>query len=230
MRLAKYTAGSLAVAGISATAAYAFFSIQFLIIVFFVFILKGTAPFTPSAKDAKRDKVIQKVSLQMKTGTGFIRRGFSSGPDSLELSGDLTVTKSKPTATITTIPDMMIAFPITKTNSAETKGSLKAGDEELSGFRGGIDNLLTVVANLGGLSVTDSTGSPGKTRRDFVGGSIQSSSSKQSGSVKVDTKTFSRLAGKVALKGSAFVSGGPNDGYDVKYKIKVKFKPRKAEF
>jgi len=229
MRLAKYTAGSLVVAGISATAAYAFFSIQFLIVVFFVFILTGIGPLTPSAKGGKADKVTQKVSMQMKTGTALIRRGVS-GPDSLELSGDLTVTKSKPTATVTTVSNMMIAFPITKTNSAETKGSLKAGDEELSGFRGGIDNLLTVVANLGGLSVTDSTGSPGKTRRDFVGGSIQSSSSKQSGSVKVDTKTFSRLAGKVALKGSAFVSGGPNDGYDVKYKIKVKFKPRKADF
>jgi hypothetical protein len=227
MRLATCTAGSLVLAGLSATVAYAFLFIEFAVFVTLVVILIATGLANPSAK---KDKIVQKATYQMVNGFAFLQKG-DGGPDSLNLNGNLTVKKARPEVLDPpTFRNFGISFPVTKTNSRETKGSLKARNEELSGFRSGIENLLSHTANL------DTGGSLGtedfvtKTRKDFVGGGIQVSDSKQSGSVKVDTKTFTRLAGSVNLKGNATVSGGTNSGYDVKYKIKVKFKPRKQEF
>ncbi len=221
MRLATYTAGSLVAAGIGAAVASAFFFFEFAIIATLVVIVIALGPIV--SVGAKKDKVVQKTTYQLDEGFAYISRGRTSDdPGTLNLDGVLRLHKSKPAPL--TPPDLggfTIAFPVTKTNSAETKGSLKARNADFVDFRAGIQNLLNLTVNLDSAKA--------KARNEFIGGRITMSDTKQSGSVKVD-KTFTKLSGKVNLKGKGTVSGGPNDGYDVKYKIKVKFKPRKAEF
>jgi len=219
MRLATCTAGSVLFGVLTASFAYAYFFVQFLVLITIAVSLSFVVTIL-SAPQAKGERIVQKVQYEIPDGIALIERG-EGGPDSLNLGGTLMVKKGVPAAS-GEVPDFSISFPLTKTNSSETKGSLKAGNEELAGFRSSIDSLLSLTANI--------DQGPAKTTKDFVGGSIISSDAKQAGSVKVDTRTFTKLKGKVSVKGDAFVEGGPNNGAAGKFKISVKFKPRKAEF
>lgn len=223
MRLASLTAGVATVLGLAASVASAFFFVEFAVVVTIVAILIAVLP-VGIVPGAKGTVVRQKVTLQADDGFAFLTRGQGSSPDSLSLSGSFRITKAKPAPASPVDPIQgFVAFPVTAVNSAETRGSLRAGNEELATFRDDIDDLLTYVANYGA--------PPGvvKSSFDLIGGEIVSSDSKQSGAVKVDS-TFSRLSGKVTLAGDAYVLSGPMNGADVKYKLKVKFKPRRASF
>lgn len=218
MRRVARVAAMAAVVAIAASVSSAFVGPRFDVRSRIDILMLATGP--SEGPGAPAPKVRQKIRLESVNGGAVVTRGVgASDPLTLTLDGDWQVTKSSPAlSSAVTFMDLSVGFPVTKTNSAETKGSLKAGDDVYVGYRPALENLLSTAAFATPPMVP-------KTAKELLEGNLTTSTLKQKGKLKVDTRTFTRLAGKVLVKGNAVLDDGPYAGWDVKYKLKAKIKP-----